>query len=287
MQNYSFEAMGTLMSITIWDDMSVESFAEIANSIEKSAKQFESTYSRFLPSTELVQFTERAGVFEVSADLVAMLRVYELLFEVSDYKVTPLVGGLLEDIGYDKSTSLIPKNKKRLVPSFKRVIRIIDDTHIETTEKVFLDFGAVGKGYFVDKMVLYLRGLGLKHFLMNGSGDVYYEGDSSIRVGLEDPDDATQVVGVVNFSHGAMCSSAISRRRWGAYNHYVDPVTQTSPEYIKAVWIIADSAAIADGLASVLFFVPPDQVKGVSFEYCILNTDRKIKSSAGFGAELL
>lgn len=286
MQNYTFEAMGTVMSITIWDTMSLERFNLISRTIENKAKEFEKMYSRFLPNTELTQFTQRVGEFEVSLHLVAMLRIYEKLFELSDYKVTPLIGGLLEDVGYDVNKTLVPKETKRLVPSLKRVLRIIDDTHIETTEKIFLDFGAVGKGYFVDLMKVYLQEEGVERFLMNGSGDVYYEGFEPIRVGLEDPDDTTKVVGVVNFSSRAMCSSATNKRKWDRYNHYVDPNTRESPDYIKAVWVVADSAAWADGIASVLFFVPAEQVRGVDFEYCVLNSERKIKHSAGFSAEL-
>lgn len=274
------------MSVTIWDEMPEQKFFELAKTVEQKAKEFENRYSRFLPHTELTQFTKRSGVFEVSADFVSMLHIYEKLFVISDYKVTPLIGGLLEDIGYDKERTLIPKDNKRLVPSLKRVVKIIDDTHIETAEPVWFDFGAVGKGYFVDRMRDYLQSLGVQQFMMNGSGDIFYQGNQSIRVGLEDPDDTTNVVGVVDFSGAAMCSSAINKRRWKSYNHYVDPNTHTSPEYIKAVWVIADDAAIADGLASVLFFVPPEQVRGFDFEYCILNQERKIKHSAGFSAEL-
>ena len=89
-------------------------------------------------------------------------------------------------------------------------------------------------------------------------------------------------------SHGAMCSSATNRRRWGKYSHYIDPTSKSSPEDIIATWVIADSAAYADLLSSLLFFVSPEEIMetldGVSFSFCIMNQENKIKKSQDFSA---
>jgi thiamine biosynthesis lipoprotein len=72
---------------------------------------------------------------------------------------------------------------------------------------------------------------------------------------------------------------------WGKRNHYFDPRTRKSPEGIRATWVYAESAALADGLSTALFFVPPESLMEFSFEYCILNDTMQRKNSAGFAAE--
>ncbi len=216
-----------------------------------------------------------------------MLRLYERLNKLSGGKLNPLVGFALSDLGYDATYSLTPKDTVRPVPELASALRIIDDTHIDLQENVLIDLGALGKGFFVDKIAAYLRRQGVRRFLVNGSGDIYYEGNGTpIRAGLEHPEDPTKVIGVIEIERGALCASASNRRRWGAYHHTIDPQALTSPEDIVATWVRADSAALADGLCTCLFLTEPQRYGDIPFEYCLLNPEYKIKRSAGFTAEL-
>ncbi|MGK4455712.1 FAD:protein FMN transferase, partial [Klebsiella pneumoniae] len=74
---------------------------------------------------------------------------------------------------------------------------------------------------------------------------------------------------------------------WGAYHHIMDPNTLRSAEGIRAVWVAADEARIADGLTTALFFVPPYELEfGYTFEYLIVRDDYSLAVSDGFPAEL-
>ncbi len=154
---------------------------------------------------------------------------------------------------------------------------------------MLFDLGALGKGYFVDVIEQRLTSAGLKRFLVNGSGDISYKGTGAISVGLEHPGDPTKVIGVIEMTgaknSSCMCSSGINRRKWGKYNHVIDPHTSSSPDEIIATWVIAPTTAIADALASCLFFVAPENFASkYQFEYCIMNKENKIKKSPGFEA---
>ena len=233
----------------------------------------------------MYELSQKVGVVEVPSDLINILRLYKQMYVVSQKKFTPCVGALMEDIGYDAEYSLVAKKDMRAVPDFEKAVCIIDDTHIELHESVLLDIGAIGKGYCVDLISSYLRSLGYAEFLVDGSGDIFYESkEGVIQAGLEHPHDVTKVVGVVPMKRGAMCSSATNRRAWGEYSHYIDPTTKDSPHMISATWVLADTAALADGLSSLLFFVAPESLHAFSFEYCIMNHEHKIKKSPGFPA---
>ena len=136
----------------------------------------------------------------------------------------------------------------------------------------------------VDRVSDLLSSLGVKRYLVDGSGDLFYSqvNGESISVGLEHPWDDTMIVGTTGLLKGSICGSAINRRRWGKYNHYIDPHTHSSPTDIVAVWVAASCACAADALASCLFFVDPSALASMPFEYCIVNKEMRIKSSPGF-----
>jgi len=279
--------MGTHWTVTIWDEVSSAVLVDVEKSITDQSKTFDETYSRFKKSSLVWSLTEKRGVITVPRDLVEMLRLYEKLCNLSGGKCTPLVGFALSDLGYDENYSLQEKQKIRSAPDFHQALTIIDDEHIELRDSVLLDVGALGKGFFVDKIAIFLQRQGLRRFLVDGSGDIFYQGTEPIRAGLEHPGDTSKAIGVLELSGGALCASASNRRQWGIHHHIIDPTSLISPDEILATWVLADQAAIADGLATCLFFTDPERYrKEFSFEYCILNKDYKVKRSTGFNAEL-
>ena len=278
--------MGTGWEITIWEEIPSSNFENIKGEVMQICKNFDETYSRFKETSLVWEIAREKGVYTVPEDFMLMLQMYMKLYPLSQKKLNPLIGFTISDLGYDKDYSLTPKNEIRKTPDLFDTVKILSGTQIETKEKILFDFGALGKGYAVDKVSNYLKERGLKKFMVNGSGDIYYFGEGQISVGLEDPDDKTKVIGKIEMAKGAMCASGTNRRKWRDYHHVIDPETSLSTKGVVATWVISDSTALSDALASCLFFVPPENLKEkFSFEYCILNEERKIKNSAGFNAE--
>lgn len=286
---FAYESMGTQWAVSVWDGLDPAVFAGMKKDILGQSQVFDRTYSRFISTSLVWELTRKTGTVEVPSDLVAMLRMYEKLHDLSGGKCNPLVGFALSDLGYDAEYSLQARNETRPVPDFHDALRIVDDTHIELRQSTLIDLGALGKGFFVDKLSTHLRRQGVKRFLVDGSGDIYYQGSGTpIRCGLEDPADERKAVGVIALEHGAMCASGINRRAWKGRHHIIDPQSLESPSEIVAAWVIAPDAATADGLATCLFFTEPERyAKDFRFEYCLMNAERKVKRSPGFKAELL
>lgn len=286
---FSYEAMGCEWQVSIWDDLPRADLEKLQAEIVALTSEFDATYSRFKRSSLIWQLAYQTGIFAVPEDLVAMLKYYFQFYDLSDQKFSPLIGETISDMGYDDNYSLVPKAKIAVTPPLVTSLRIIDGTHIELLAPVLLDLGGVGKGYWVDRLAAYLRRAKVKRFLVNGSGDMVYEsGSESMTIGLEDPRDASQVIGTVVLKPGkALCSSGSNRRRWDKYHHIIDPTTQSSPDFIVATWVIADSATVADALASCLFLVPPTSFETrFEFDYCVMNNERKVRRSEGFEGEL-
>jgi thiamine biosynthesis lipoprotein len=286
-KKFAYTSMGTSWEVTIWDDIDPTVFTNLQKNILEQSEIFDQTFSRFKKTSLIWKLTEVRGITEVPADLVRMLRLYETLNRLSGGALNPLIGNTLSDLGYDADYSLKPKDTIRPVPNFASALQIIDDTHINLQESALIDLGALGKGFFVDKIALYLKRQGIRRFLANGSGDVYYSGNGiPLRAGLEHPKDPTKVVGVIELMEGALCASAGSRRAWATYNHTINPTTLTSPDQIIATWVTAKTAALADGLCTCLFMTQPEAYASLDFEYCLLSPAYTIKRSTGFTAEL-
>lgn len=274
--------MGTKWNISIWDALEDAFFIELEKEVVKMSHAFDQTYSRFIRTSLVWKIAEKAGTYEVPEDFLNMLRLYFDLYESSGKKLNPIIGFTISDLGYDDTYSLKQKEIVRPTPDLLKTVQI-DGAKVTIAEPVLFDFGALGKGYFVDKISKYLKGKGIKRFLVNGSGDIYYSGIESISVGLEHPGDKSLVIGSIDMTAGAMCASGISRRRWGEHHHVIDPLKSLSAgEDIVATWVIAKNAALADALATCLFFVPPDALFAYTFEYVIMNKENKVKKSAGW-----
>jgi thiamine biosynthesis lipoprotein len=283
MTKFSYESMGTHWEISLQDGCHLVDLAAIEKEIKEMSADFDTTYSRFIKTSLVWKIAEKAGTYKVPDDFINMLRLYIELYASSNRKLNPLIGFTISDLGYDDQYSLKEKEIIRPAPDLLETVRIVQDGHhlaIRTSQPVLFDFGALGKGYFVDKIASYLKSKGIKTFTVNGSGDIYYSGSEPIKVGLEHPDDSSLVIGTIEMNQGAMCASGINRRRWREYHHVIDPHTNTSTdETIKATWVIAENATLADALATCLFFVSPESLASYSFDYVMMNSIGTIKKS--------
>jgi FAD:protein FMN transferase len=286
-QTFAYESMGTHWAVSVWDPIGTDALQDLERTVVTMSQEFDRTYSRFIRSSLVWELTTKKGIVEVPEDLTEMLRIYEKLYVLSGGKVNPLVGFALSDLGYDAEYSLKPKENVRPVPTLADALVIKDARHLELKESVLIDLGALGKGYFVDRISDFLLQKGIRRFLVNGSGDIYYRGDGhTLRAGLEHPANPAKVIGVLEMKEGALCASSGNRRRWGKHHHTIDPESLTSPETILASWVHAESAVLADGLCTCLLLTEPERYAPLQFEYCLLNPEYKIKRSAGFTAEL-
>lgn len=283
--HFNFEATGTVWSVDIDQDLSGEDILEIEKRIKSRVLLFEQTYSRFREDSLLAKISKTQGEMLLPEDAQAMFDVYFKLYSLTDGLFTPLMGQTLEDAGYDKNYSLVAKEKSEENFELENYLEYKFPTLI-VKKPVKMDFGACGKGYIIDIVGEILVGMGINNFCVDAGGDILYKSteNKELRVGLEDPEKKDQVIGVCNLVSGAICGSSGNRRKWGKFNHIINPKTFSSPNEIVAVWVCASSTMIADALATCLFFVEPHVLSEFSFEYVVLYQDYSVKRSPNFPA---
>jgi thiamine biosynthesis lipoprotein len=277
-----FEAIGTAWRIETPQPLTTG----IEQSIRARIEAFDKTYSRFRGDSLVSRAAKENGIYTFPADAGELFSFYETLYRLTRGKVTPLIGGALERAGYDASYSLQARQQHRL-PLLENAITRHNNI-LETKELVTIDVGAAGKGYLVDIICQLLDAADIAEYVVDASGDLRHKGTAENRVGLEHPLDATKVIGSIDVINRSFCASASNRRRWGEGLHHVfDPDSLAPTNEVIATWVMADSAMVADGLATALFFTDPNVLrKEFSYEYVRMRSDGAIDYSPAFEGKL-
>lgn len=285
--NYTFEAIGTHWEIDVYQVLTPLQYQELSTRIQDRIELFDRTYSRFRSDSLITKMSQEAGEYELPTDATPLFSLYERLYYLTNGLVTPLIGQTLVDAGYDAEYSLESKTLHK-PPAWENVMKY-DPPRLTLMQPVLLDVGAAGKGYLIDIIGSLVEESGVHSYCINAGGDILHRNVSfvPIRIGLEHPQDFTQVIGVVNICNQSLCGSAGSRRKWGEFHHIINPFTLSSPQSILAVWVVASSTFLADALTTCLFFVPAATLqKEFQFEYFILKDDYSVERSPGFIAEI-
>ena len=282
--NFAFKAIGTDWKIDILDDISSEKEISLLELICNRIEEFEQVYSRFRDSSLVSEISRSAGEYKFPDDAENLFALYKKFYMATDGMVTPLMGRVLSDAGYDSKYSLISKDKideaNKWEDSFE-----YNHPMLKTFKPLSFDFGAIGKGYLVDIVTKLIEDEGFKNFTVDAGGDISYRSskNETLEVGLENPDDTKQVIGLAKISNKSICGSSGNRRAWGRHTHIINPKTAESPTNIITVWAVAENTAIADGLTTALFFLEPEKLqKHFHFEYAIVYANRAIKYSPEF-----
>lgn len=269
MHNFTFEAIGTSWSIETPDAIG----PGVKEKIERGIEAFDKVYSRFRDDSLVRQIaTEGPGVYVFPDSIKQIYKFYQHLYAATKGKVTPLIGGSLESLGYDKEYSLKPY-EFTTAPDWESVMEL-DGNNLKLRKKVTIEIGAAGKGYLVDQLSDLLKKAGLESFVIDASGDIYAF-NTSQRVGLENPFDTTKVLGVASINNQALCASSVNRRRWGdGLHHVIDPTSGKPVDDIIATWVVAGTTMQADGIATALFFADPEDLRNIAqFDYAVLRKD--------------
>lgn len=274
LNQFVFEAIGTKWVI---DFKGSPTFS----GIEKLISDFDNLYSRFRQDSLVMEMAKSKGTYTIPHP--ELIDLYYLLYKKTEGQMTPLIGSLMEQTGYDANYSLNPKNMTP--PKSWESSLIWDSPNLTVKEPSLLDFGAAGKGLLVDLVAKELDRQEIKSYSIDAGGDIFLKNFPS-KIGLENPANTNQVIGIVDIENSSICGSSGSRRKWRGFHHIIDPRNLKSVDEVLAVWVIADSAMLADGLSTALFFCPAEKLSDFSFNFLIIYPDFTFKKSENFNAKL-
>lgn len=284
---FEFEAIGTQWTIDVYKKLSSDEESFLYKKILDRIAIFDAHYSRFRKDSLVTRMSEEVGEYVLPSDAEKMFEVYRRVYDITQGRVTPLIGTTLVQAGYDREYSLKPEILT--VPDVWDDVLVYTHPTLHVKKPTLLDFGAGGKGYLVDIVSDLIRQTGEDSFCVDAGGDMFHQrADATrLRVGLENPDNISEVLGVASVGNESICGSAGNRRAWDKYHHILDPFTLSSPREISAVWTKSSSALVADILTTALSFVSPEILTPhFDFQYFIVYADGSYLASSGFEVEL-
>jgi len=268
----AFKATGTSWRVDIPDSTAQGVADDLFSRVKSRIEEFEEAYSRFRKDSIVGKISREAGEYRLPDDAAPMMSLYRELYEITGGLMTPLVGQVLVDAGYDPAYSLKPKETIMEAKSWDSALSY---THpvLRVKEPIQLDFGALGKGYIIDIVTGMIRKSGITEYTVDAGGDIATT--KALRIGLENPENIKEVVGMAEVRNQSICGSAGNRRAWGKYHHIINPKTTESPKHISALWVVAETTMLADALSTALFFVSVEKLREkYTFECAILFADK-------------
>jgi thiamine biosynthesis lipoprotein len=285
---FQFEAIGTHWTIDIFGEVSAAAVEQLKTLIAARIAEFDKTYSRFRDDSLVSQIAKKEGVYAFPEDAAPLFILYECVYRSTKGHVTPLIGQVLVDAGYDAKYSLV-EGTLTVPPTWEESMKFDAGTNTLQVFKpgVLLDFGAAGKGYLIDIIGELLEREGFPAYMINAGGDIRHRGNEAIRVGLEHPDRLDMIVGTVLIQNQSICGSAGNRRTWGRFHHVIDPFKLESPRHIIAVWTLASNTMLADAMTTALMFGDPETLRReYPFGHLIMYQDYTFTYSYGFEPEM-
>ncbi|MDE8587952.1 FAD:protein FMN transferase [Arthrobacter sp. NQ4] len=251
-EDFSFQAIGTGWHITTPLPLPAAVRTRVLGRVEK----FDGEWSRFRADSRVAAMARRPGRYSFPEEAAPLGELYRQLYDLTNGAMTPLIGGSLERLGYDAAYSLRAAGPPLPAPDWESVLTW-SGTVLTAGAPVVLDIGAAGKGLLVDLLAQELAAAGVGGFVIDAGGDLLARGTGPVSVALEHPYNPAQAIGVVDLEGRALCASAANRRAWGdGLHHVLDGTTGQPVRTAVATWALAETAMVADALATALFFVP-------------------------------
>ncbi len=275
--------MGTFASIST-PYSETNSLIQITEKTISVFRQIEYDLSTYRSNSILSVINRRAGsnihtpVPEYFGELHTLSRQ---IFNASDNTFDPTIGPLMKIWGFrtENPTSL-PSSE-----SIRSAAAKVDYAKVSFTNKnsvylplpgMQLDYGGIAKGYAVDAAFKEIPSE-CRDCLINLAGNMRAKGEGRKHAGgwniaVRNPFQIDSNLGTFLLSQGRAVATSGNYERFivinkECYTHIIDPRTGMPTKGIAGVTVIADSAALADGLSTALFILGPEKFSPLRQKY--------------------
>jgi FAD:protein FMN transferase len=229
--------------------------------------RIESNLSRFNDNSDVSRINSLAvgrplqlgpTAFECLATGIEMFKQTKGAFDITI--------GPLYDCWLDKDRTPRKPSKKELEAALKRtgskLLELNESEHTVTlrSDDIHIDFGAVGKGYAVDKIAELLGEWGIRVALISAGQSTVLpvgvpDGLAGWPISLSDPADYNRLIAKIYLSGRAISASGLRKGQ-----HIINP-RSGKPVTRPGAWSMAKNAAEADALSTAFMVMPANVVQ--------------------------
>ncbi|AZA14369.1 FAD:protein FMN transferase [Corynebacterium choanae] len=259
--------------------------------------------SRWYPQSTVSQLAITGGQFTVPDYARPMFAAYKTAADITGGEVHPLIGATLRARGFhsDDHTPLAapPHPTPALTASTSiaspaDIPQLTTDQHnqffatlptIALAPGQVIDIGAAGKGLAVDLITeALIEELPIDSddtLLVNGSGDLRVVG-GPITIGLENPYNPAEILGVITLTEGSFAASSPARRTHGKWHHLIGEISGNPATLVDGAFVVAPTAMLADLAATCCFFTHPENLTALGVTQWAVAAQEMLYSSPDF-----
>ncbi len=285
--------LGTVVEIQVRDaddkkaeDAISKAFAEM--------KRIEDLFTTFDNKSPVSRINNSAyTIINVESEIYNLIVICDSITKLSNGCFDVSLNNIIRVWGFDSDNRHIPEASvidSALKLSGWKDVKLFGENKIFKQRKVELNFGAIAKGYAVDKAINILRKSGIKQALVNAGGEVSVIGNNWI-VGIQHPDEINSIIKRIKLNGYTVATSGDYEQYFEVdgvrYHHILDPETGYPSKGLQSVTIINKSNAFADALATAVFVMGEE--KGMKLieslddtEVMIIDERGRISYSTGF-----
>lgn len=273
------QTMGTTFSIKIVAPDDGHDLAPLQQSVTDVLSRVNQRLSTWMPDSELSKFngSESTDWIDVSPEFCSVIEAALGLSELTGGAFDITVGPLVNLWGFGPGDDAVPAppEDEMIAAASKRVgyRQLQASCDLPAVRKaradIYVDLSAYAKGYAVDQLASLLDEMGMVNYLVEVGGELRLCGrnanDEKWAVAIEKPADFERAVQtIVHLTDQAMATSGDYRNFFQyegqRFSHTIDSRTGRPVAHsAAAVTVVSETAALADGLATALLVLGPEE----------------------------
>jgi len=267
--------MGTLVSFTI--AQSDNDTAQLA--IRKAAEEMQRVEDTFTiyghQSNSIKKFNQLPihTTFNFSPEINTLLETAIQIQQQSNAAFSPTLAALNKLWGFSNAEPpLAPPTQENIQQHLIGTQNCLQQQAKQWSRNATncqLDFGAIAKGYAIDRGIKMLKKYGIQHAMINAGGDIRLigkHGENDWHIGIRDPRHDDRIIATLSL-HGdvSIVTSGDYERYFmyhgKRYHHILTPQTGWPSYNSQSVTVIAANATLADAWSTALFVLGKQGLK--------------------------
>lgn len=266
--------MGTLVDFTVYGANKENASIAIKDAADEM-QRIENIFTIYGDQQNSVKAfnNSEAGVHTAFPhEIDALLRKSIDMEEVSSGSFNPALGSLNKLWGFSQTTSPNTPPPTKEIEQFhiksSHCLQHHADGWSRTSTDCQLDFGAIAKGYALDRGMKKLESHHIKHAIINAGGDIVVSGSHGERpwqIGIRHPRLPNRILATLKIEGDRSVVTSGDYERFyiyqgKRYHHILDPKSGMPAIKSQSATVIADNATMADGWSTALFVMG---IKGI------------------------
>jgi thiamine biosynthesis lipoprotein len=259
--------LGTLVEIQVKDKDKEKAGSSIEKAFEeiKRIDELFSTYNEDSPVWKINH--NQDTLINVDPEIFSLMVLCDSIYNFTYGCFDVSLNKLLTTWGFDGDDPSLPAEDKlssALLNSGWNNIKLLEDNLIKRVAGIELNFGAIAKGYAVDKAISVLKEDQINSALINAGGEIKTIWDDWV-IGIQHPRNQNQIIEKVDPGEMSVATSGDYEKYFELngkrYHHILNPKTGYPADGLISVTVLNKSCTIADALATAVFVL--GQVKGL------------------------